>query len=121
MLAYACPMELRHLRYFAAVAEKLSFTKAAQKLRVAQPALSRQIRQLEEELGVKLLERNRRQVALTEPGTAFLAEARAILQQSEQAVRLAQATSQSSRGVLTLGYVWGLFHSFVPALLAEFR
>ena len=120
-LLYSCRVELRHLRYFVAVAEHLSFTKAAGKLRIAQPALSRQVRQLEDELGVKLLERNRRSVALTDAGSAFLAEAKIILQQSEQAVRLAQTASQSGRGLLKVGYVWGLFHSFVPAILAEFR
>src|SRR5438105_1513832 len=91
------PMELRHLRSFVAVADKLSFTKAAQKLRIAQPALSRQVRQLEEELGVKLLERSRRAVALTGAGSAFLCEARALLQQSEQAVRMAQTAGQPGR------------------------
>ena len=114
-------MELRHLRYFVAVADKLSFTKAAQKLRVAQPALSRQVRQLEDELGVKLLERSRRAVALTDAGSAFLCEARALLLQSEQAVRMAQTAGQPGRSVLNLGYVWGLFHTLVPATLAPFR
>lgn len=115
------PMELRHLRYFAAVADTLSFTKAARKLRVAQPALSRQIRQLEGELGIRLLERNSRGVALTEPGAEFLSQARAILQQSDQAIRMAQAVTESGRAVLNLGYVWGLFHTMVPATLARFR
>src|SRR5580658_9044257 len=79
------PMELRHLRYFAAVAGELNFTRAAQKLHVAQPALSRQIRQLEDELGVVLLARTRHAVTLTAAGRAFLAETRAVLEQSEQA------------------------------------
>ena len=83
-------MELRHLRYFDAVAAELSFTRAAQKLRVAQPALSRQIRQLEEELGVKLLERNHHTVRLTDAGKAFWLEAVALLKQSDQAVRVAR-------------------------------
>lgn len=73
-------MELRHLHYFVGVAQALNFTRAAQILRVAQPALSRQIRQLEEEIGVVLLERNQRGVRLTEAGKAFLAEARALLE-----------------------------------------
>ncbi len=114
-------MELRHLRYFQGVAEALSFTKAAQALRVAQPALSRQIRQLEDELGVKLLERNARRVALTEAGRAFLKEASVLLKQSEQAVRVAQQIGRVQGGELNLGYVWGLFHSLVPPLLEQFR
>ncbi len=114
-------MELRHLRYFVAVAQELNFTRAARKLRVAQPALSRQIRQLEEELGVQLLERTRRRVALTQAGRAFLDESKGILKQSEEAVRRTQAAGRSGNGQLKLAYVWGLFHSLVPGLLARFR
>lgn len=114
-------MELRHLRYFAAVAGELNFTRAAQKLHVAQPALSRQIRQLEDELGVKLLERTRPGVQLTKPGHAFLAETRAILAQSEQAIRVARKSGEPGNAQLNLGYIWGLFHSFVPPVLERFR
>jgi DNA-binding transcriptional LysR family regulator len=114
-------MELRHLRYFVGVADGLSFTKAAQKLRVAQPALSRQIRQLEEEVGVTLFERSRRSVRLTDAGQVFLAEARSVLARSEQAVRAVQATNQIGRGSLNIGYVWGLFHTLVPAAVTRFR
>src|SRR5258706_10261906 len=114
-------MELRHLRYFVGVASELSFTRAARKLRVAQPALSRQIRQLEDELGVKLLERGQRGVKLTEAGKAFWTEACALLKQSEQAVRVAPQTGKASAAHLNLGYIWGLFHSMVPALLERFR
>jgi DNA-binding transcriptional LysR family regulator len=114
-------MELRHLRYFAGVASELNFTRAARKLRVAQPALSRQIRQLEEELGVKLLERTTRGVQLTEAGKAFWAEACALLQQSEQAIRVARRQVPAAGELLRLGYIWGLFHSFVPPLLERFR
>jgi DNA-binding transcriptional LysR family regulator len=114
-------MELRHLRYFVGVAQELNFTKAAQRLHVAQPALSRQIRQLEEEIGVRLLDRDRRSVRLTEGGRAFLEEARALLQQSEQAVRVAQNSGSSRHNHLNIGYVWGLFHSVVPAAVGRFR
>src|SRR5215475_9698544 len=114
-------MELRHLRYFTAVAGELNFTRAAQKLHVAQPALSRQIRQLEDELGVKLLERNHHGVRLTETGKAFWLEAAALLKQSEQAVRVARGTNQPTGGHLNLGYIWGLFHSVVPEVLERFR
>jgi DNA-binding transcriptional LysR family regulator len=114
-------MELRHLRYFVAVAQELSFTKAAQKLHLAQPALSRQIRQLEEELGVSLLTRNRRQTALTEAGRAFLKEACQLLEQSQRAIQVAQKTEWGGAGELNLGYVWGLFHSVVPEVVTRFR
>jgi DNA-binding transcriptional LysR family regulator len=114
-------MELRHLRYFAAVAQELNFTRAAERLRVAQPALSRQIRDLENELGVQLLDRNRRSVRLTAAGQAFLTEAEALLRQSEQAVRVAQQSGQTAQGSLRIGYVWGLFHSLVPAAISLFR
>ena len=114
-------MELRQLRYFVGVADQLNFTKAAQILRVAQPALSRQIKQLEDELGVTLLERNKRGVQLTRAGRAFLDEARALLLQSEQAIRVAQDSHRTPQGHLNLGYVWGLFHTTVPPLVAHFR
>jgi len=114
-------MELRHLRYFVAVANELNFTRAAQKLKVAQPALSRQIRQLEEELGVQLLERNKRTVRLTEAGRAFQSEARALLKQSDRAVQTVRRTGGAGEGTLNVGYVWGLFHSVAPAALQRFR
>jgi DNA-binding transcriptional LysR family regulator len=72
-------MELRHLRYFAAVAEVLSFTKAAAKLRIAQPSLSRQVQDLEDEIGIELLKRSRRGVALTREGRIFLEDVRIYL------------------------------------------
>jgi len=114
-------MELRHLRYFAAVAGELNFTRAAQKLHVAQPALSRQIRQLEDELGVTLLERTRQGVQLTKPGRAFLAEAQSLLRQSEEAIRVARKTGETGPAQLNLGYIWGLFHSLAPPVLERFR
>jgi DNA-binding transcriptional LysR family regulator len=114
-------MELRHLRYFVAVADALNFTRAAQRLHVAQPALSRQIHQLEDELGVRLFERNRRAVALTDPGRTFLAEARKILEQSANAMQMAKASADGCCGRLRVGYVWGLFHTLTPKLLARFR
>lgn len=114
-------MELRHLRYFVGVASELNFTRAAQKLHVAQPALSRQIRQLEDELGIKLFEREQRGVQLTKAGKAFLTEARSLLKQSEHAVRVARKTGQTVGNELNVGYIWGLFHSLVPPVLARFR
>jgi DNA-binding transcriptional LysR family regulator len=114
-------MELRHLRYFVAVAGELNFTRAAQKLHVAQPALSRQIRQLEDELGVRLLERNHHAVRLTDAGRAFQVEATALLRQSEQAVRIARQSSDPAATELNIGYIWGLFHSIVPGIIEAYR
>ena len=112
-------MELRQLRYLVAVADELNFTRASEKLRVAQPALSRQIRQLEDELAVQLFERDSRHVKLTPAGAAFVGEARALLQQSAKAIRAAQSGAQTS--ALNVGYVWGLFHSYVPGVIFAFR
>jgi len=97
-------MELRHLRYFVTVAELLNFTKAATRLRVAQPALSRQIRDLEDELGVQLLERGPRAARLTGAGATFLDEAKAVLQRSEDAVKAVRAVAKGERGEIHVGY-----------------
>ncbi len=114
-------MELRQLRYFVAVAQHLSFTKAARALRVAQPALSRQIRQLEDEIKVRLLERNRRQTQLTPGGRVFLAEACALLEQAQRAVHAAQQSDRLADSQLTVGYVWGLFHALAPSAISRLR
>jgi len=90
-------MELRHLRYFVAVAETENVSRAALKLHVSQPALSRQIRDLEDELGFLLLERTGRSVRLTESGRTFLIEARAVLQRAEDAVKAARAVALGGR------------------------
>ena len=90
-------MELRHLRYFVAVAEAENVSRAALKLHVSQPALSRQIHDLEDELGFLLLERTAKSVRLTEAGRAFLAESRAVLQRADDAVETARAIATGSR------------------------
>src|SRR3954467_718943 len=87
------PVELRQLRYFVAVAEELHFRRAAERLYVAQPAVSEQIRKLEEELGVRLFDRTQRKVALTESGAALLTEARRVLHQAEAARVAARSAS----------------------------
>ena len=114
-------MELRHLRYFATVGELLNFTKAGQKLRVAQPALSRQIRDLEEELGVQLLERGARAAKLTEAGAVFLVEARAVLERADEAVKAARAVARGERGEIHVGYAPSLTIELLPCALHSFH
>ena len=97
-------MELRHLRYFVAVAEMENVSKAALKLHVSQPALSRQIRDLEDEIGVALFERTAKSVSLTEPGRVFFKEAREVLQRADAAVQKARATANADEGELHVGY-----------------
>jgi DNA-binding transcriptional LysR family regulator len=114
-------IELRHLRYFIAVAEELHFGRAAARLHMAQPPLSQQIRQLEEELGFQLFHRTKRSVQLTEAGAVFLAECQRIVQQLEQAVQLGQQVSRGERGQLVLGFVSSAAYSVLPTLLQTFR
>jgi DNA-binding transcriptional LysR family regulator len=113
-------MELRHLRYFVAVAEELHFRRAAERLHLAQPALSEQVRKLEAELGVRLLDRNHRGVELTTAGTAFLAEARHVLRQAERAWRTARRPQDGSRGRLRFGYIADMLPAAIPISLARF-
>ncbi len=114
-------MELRHLRYFVAVAEAENVTRAAAKLRVAQPAISRQIRDLEEELGLALLERSAKAVRLTEAGRVFLTEARAVLQRAEEAVVAVRAVAGGLRGELRVGYAPSLTVQILPRALRSFQ
>jgi DNA-binding transcriptional LysR family regulator len=110
-------MELRHLRYFVAVAEELHFRRAAERLYVAQPAVSEQIRKLEAELGVRLFDRTHRSVLLTEPGRALLGEARRVLQLAEAAQHAARSASERNRARLRVGYVPDVLPSSVPRAL----
>ncbi|MCI0393231.1 MAG: LysR family transcriptional regulator [Acidobacteria bacterium] len=114
-------MELRHLRYFTAVAEELNFRRAAEQLHIAQPPLSKQIGDLEEELGVELFRRTRRRVELTEAGRVFLAEARLTLEQAEQAARAAQRASRGEIGRLVIGFVMSATCTVLPESLRVFR
>ncbi|HEX2711817.1 MAG TPA: LysR family transcriptional regulator, partial [Candidatus Acidoferrales bacterium] len=93
-------MELRHLRYFVTAAEELNFSRAAARLHVSQPPLSRQIRDLEKEIGAPLFDRTAKGVQLTPAGKSFLEQARQILAHSERAARLAKAVSQGKTGQL---------------------
>jgi len=98
-------MELRHLRYFVAVAEELHFRRAAERLHVAQPAVSEQIRKLEEELGVRLFDRTQRSVSLTDSGAAMLEEARRVLHQAEVAQAAARNAVDRATMRLRIGYL----------------
>src|SRR5438034_3031537 len=114
-------MELRHLRYFVAVAEAENVSRAALKLHVSQPALSRQIRDLEDELGFLLLERSARSVRLTDAGRAFLSEARAVLQRVEDAVQVARVIATGGSGELHVGYAPSLTARILPQTLRAFQ
>lgn len=98
-------MELRHLRYFVAVATELSFTRAAQRLKIAQPPLSQQIRDLEEELGCRLFERAGRRVLLTTAGTALLPEARDVLERAEQFREHAAQQFRGDQGRISIALI----------------
>jgi DNA-binding transcriptional LysR family regulator len=114
-------MELRHLRYFVAVAEELHFGRAAARLHVAQPPLSRQIRDLEEELGATLFDRTRRAVALTVAGTAFLEDVRRVFESVERATAAARRAHRGESGILRIGYVGAVAYSGLPEIVRAHR
>src|ERR1700724_3093989 len=114
-------MELRHLRYFIGVAEALSFTKAAEKLHTAQPSLTRQIKDLEEELGVRLLNRTKQQVTLTDEGRSFLVDAKRLLALAAETVQSVRRLHRGEICALNIGYVSNLFYDLLPKTLASFH
>ncbi|HTQ49944.1 MAG TPA: LysR substrate-binding domain-containing protein [Candidatus Acidoferrales bacterium] len=114
-------MELRHLRYFVAVAEEQNVTRAAARLHVSQPPLSRQIRDLEDELGIALFDRDANAVRLTEAGRVFLTEARIILRRTEDAAEMAKDVAGGKRGVIHVGYAPSLTVELLPRALKCFR
>jgi DNA-binding transcriptional LysR family regulator len=114
-------MELRHLRYFCAVAEERSFTLAARRLHVSQSGVSGQVRDLEQELGVALFRRNQRSVSLTPGGSAFLSEARDILDRTDRAVEIVAQAAKGSYGKLKVGLCGPATAPFLPRLIREFR
>jgi DNA-binding transcriptional LysR family regulator len=114
-------MELRHLRYFKAVADELNFTRAATGLRVAQSAVSSQIQDLENELGVVLLERSRRRVRLTAAGQAFVEATERILRSVEDASRQARRIGHGEYGTLAIGFIGSQSHEWMPRVLQRFR
>lgn len=115
-------MELRHLHYFVVLAEKLHFSAAAEKLGIAAPTLSVQIKQLEESIGVELFTRTKRSVSLTQAGALFLVEANATLVQAERAREIGRLASRGEVGHLGLGYVSSaLWSGILSKLLSQFR
>ena len=114
-------MELRHLRYFLAVAEALNFTKAAALLRVAQPALSRRVQDLEDEIGVDLLKRSPRGVVLTAEGKLFLDKTRHILKLADESVEQVRALARGEEGELHMGYAPAPTVEILPPALAAFQ
>ena len=115
-------MELRHLRYFVAVAEELHFGRAAERLGISQPPLSQQIQALEDELGLRLFERSNRRVVLSEAGALFLPEARAVLTRLEQARQVARRLRRGEQGELRVGLTSSApFTASIPRALRAFR
>jgi LysR family transcriptional regulator, benzoate and cis,cis-muconate-responsive activator of ben and cat genes len=114
-------VDLRHLRYFQAVAEELSFSKAARKLHIAQPALSRAVKELEEALGVELLARTRQSVALTQAGAVLLADTALLLQRHAETMLRVQRTAAGEEGELRLGYIGPPTRPFLGRIVKEFR
>jgi len=114
-------MELRHLRYFLAVGDALNFTKAAAQLRVAQPALSRQVQDLEDEIGVDLLRRSPRGVTLTAEGKLFLEEVRELLKRADESVEKVRALARGEYGELHIGYAPSPTVEILPPALTAFQ
>ena len=115
-------MELRHLRYFLALAEELSFTRASERVGIAQPPFSQQIQALEQEMGVRLVDRTPRRVVLTEAGSVFAERARFILSRIGEAVVVTQQIGRGLSGHICVGFTEsGCFHPAVTRTLLEFR
>ncbi|PSH03357.1 MAG: LysR family transcriptional regulator [Acidobacteria bacterium] len=114
-------MELRHFRYFVAVAETLHFSRAAETLGIAQPPLSQQIKKLEDELGVQLFHRSHHKVELTESGVIFLEQARRTLRMAEQAVDDARRAAEGRVGRLTIGMISSAYEDVIAAVILSFR
>jgi DNA-binding transcriptional LysR family regulator len=120
-MVYKSEMDLRRLKYFVVTAEELHFGRAAARLGLSQPPLSLQIQTLEREIGVPLLERDRRHVSLTAAGGVLLAEARKILSQLEAAEDLTRRAALGEHGSLSIGFITPVEYSFLPRVLRLYR
>ena len=114
-------VELRHLRYFVAAAEDLSISRAAVRLHISQPPLTRQIHDLEDEIGTALFDRSNKKLKLTSAGEYFLQEARKILSQAQRAARIAKATGNEQGGQITIAFLSPLGGIFLPAVIRSFK
>jgi DNA-binding transcriptional LysR family regulator len=114
-------MEFRQLKYFVAVAQELHFGRAAERLDITQPALSKQIRVLERELEIQLFIRTKRTVKLTKAGEVFLLQAQQLLQQAEKAIKLAKRAALGEVGRLTIGFTSTATYTVLPELIGRFR
>ena len=114
-------MELRHLRYFIVVAQELNMTRAAEKLFISQPPLTRQIKQLEEELGVQLFIRKPRGLELTQSGLYFLQQADAILEKVNATIEGTRQVAQHHKSVLSIGFVPSVFYEELPLIVRRLR
>jgi DNA-binding transcriptional LysR family regulator len=114
-------MELRHLRYFVALAEELHFGRAAERLSITQPPLSFNIQKLEEHLGMRLFDRDSRKVTLTVSGQAFLAEARRVLAQARHAEETVRAVANGQMGSLQIGFTTSMLYRGMSEILRDFR
>ncbi len=114
-------MESRQLRYFVAVARERNFTRAAEKLRIAQPPLSRQIQQLEDEVGVALFDRQSRPLALTEPGRLLFEQAVQVLDRMDEMKGMMRRLREAERSHLTIGFVGSTLYGYLPEVIREYR
>lgn len=114
-------IELRHIKYFLAVAEELHFRKAADRLYISQPGLSRQIKQMESELGIQLFERHNRKVSLTQAGIYLRDEYRNIIKTMEKVINHAQLLDKGKEGELKIGYIGSAMHNIIPKFLLAIK
>ena len=114
-------LDLRRLRYFIALAEELHFGRAADRLQIAQPPLSRLVGRIEADVGAKLIDRSRSQIRLTQAGKVLLARAREIIRQVDEATAEVAQLGSGKSGVLRIGFVGSATHGFLPSLIKTFR